>query len=137
MNIFTFYGHAGDSAIVRELDNGSAVLEVSVANNQGFGEKQKTNWVRVTLFGARVIKLGEYIRKGSLLFVSGELSISEYHSKADGTKKFQMNVKADHLELLGKNPNGSNNTSNYHQPSISPATMNHNAEFDLEDIMPF
>jgi single-strand DNA-binding protein len=132
MNVFTFYGHAGDGAIVRDLPNGSSVMEVRVANNQGYGEKQKTNWIRVSLYGPRGVKLSEYIRKGSPLFVSGELTISEYLSNTDGAKKFQMNVNADVLELLGKNSDGQK--SNDSQPSNSPTSLKDSTEFNPDEL---
>ncbi len=133
MNVFTFYGHAGDGAIIRDLPNGNQVMEVRVANNQGYGEKQKTNWIRVSLYGSRGLKLSEYIRKGSLLFVSGELTISEYFAN-DGTKKYQMNVNADHLELLGKNTNGQNHSPDDTQPSNSPTALKDHSEFELDEL---
>jgi single-strand DNA-binding protein len=132
MNVFTFYGHAGDGAIIKDLPNGNSVMEVRVANNQGYGEKQKTNWIRVSLYGPRGLKLSEYIRKGSLLFVSGELTISEYFSN-DGSKKFQMNVNADHLELLGKNSDPQKSDNVQPQPSLQPS-LQHNLEIDLEEL---
>ena len=131
MNVFTFYGHAGDGAIVKDLPNGNSVMEVRVANNQGYGDKQKTNWIRVSLYGTRGIKLSEYIKKGSPLFVSGELVISEYFAN-DGSKKFQMNVTADTLELLGKNSDG--HKSNDDQPSNSTTSLKDTTEFNPEEL---
>ena len=52
-NVFSFIGTVGRDAEVRYLPSGQAVLNVTVANNVGFGDKQQTLWVRVALWGKR------------------------------------------------------------------------------------
>ena len=50
-NVFSFTGTVGRDAEVRYAPSGVAVLNVTVANNIGFGDKQQTLWIRVVLFG--------------------------------------------------------------------------------------
>ena len=50
-NVFSFTGTVGADAEVRYAASGMAVLNVRVANNIGFGDKQQTLWIRVALFG--------------------------------------------------------------------------------------
>ena len=52
-NVFSFTGTVGRDAEVRYAPSGVAVLNVTVANNIGFGDKQQTLWIRVVLFGKR------------------------------------------------------------------------------------
>ena len=52
-NVFSFTGTVGRDAEVRYAPSGLAVLSFTVANNIGFGEKQQTLWIQVTLFGKR------------------------------------------------------------------------------------
>ena len=52
-NVFSFHGTVGRDAEVRYAPSGVAVLNVTVANNIGFGDKQQTLWIRVVLFGKR------------------------------------------------------------------------------------
>jgi single-strand DNA-binding protein len=101
-NVFSCVCTVGRDAEVRYLPSGSAVLNVTVANNVGFGDKQKTNWIRVVIFGKRAEgDLKNYLVKGQQVFVSGELTMQEFN-KNDGTKGFQLEVNASILDLIGK-----------------------------------
>lgn len=101
-NVFSGVCTVGRDAEVRYLPSGSAVLNVTVANNVGFGDKQKTNWIRVVIFGKRAEgELKNYLVKGQQVFVSGELTTQEFN-KNDGTKGFALEVNANILDLIGK-----------------------------------
>jgi single stranded DNA-binding protein len=98
----SFTGTIGKDAEVRYLPSGQAVLNVNVANNIGFGDKQKTIWVRVSLWGKRAEgELKNYLRKGQQVFVSGELTMSEYRAN-DGSHRSQLELNAHILDLVGK-----------------------------------
>ncbi len=100
-NSFNFVGTIGRDAEVKHLSSGSAILTVTVANNVGYGEKQKTNWVRVTLFGKRAEgNLSGLLVKGQQVFVSGELTLNEYQTK-DGSTKSNLEVNANIIDLVG------------------------------------
>ncbi|MFI3180021.1 MAG: single-stranded DNA-binding protein, partial [Methylococcales bacterium] len=74
-NVFSGVCTIGRDAEVRYLPSGQAVLNVSVANNVGFGDKQQTVWLRVVLWGKRAEgTLKDYLKKGQQVFVSGELT---------------------------------------------------------------
>ena len=74
-NVFSFTGTVGRDAEVRATPSGQTVLNVTVANNVGFGDRQQTLWVRVALWGKRAEgQLQNYLTKGQQIFVSGELS---------------------------------------------------------------
>lgn len=101
-NVLSFTGTVGKSAEVRYLPSGQAVLSVNVANHIGFGDKRQTIWVRVTLWGKRAEgELKNHLLKGREVFVSGELTMSEYTAN-DGTRKTQLELNANVLDLVGK-----------------------------------
>jgi single-strand DNA-binding protein len=117
-NVFTAVCNISQDATVKYLASGQAVLNVSVANNTGFGDKQKTNWIRVALWGKRAEgTLVDYLRKGQAVFVSGELNVNEY-TKQDDTKGFQLEVNADILDLVGKK--SENSTAAYESYQKDP-----------------
>ena len=129
-NMFSFTGACGKDAEVRYLPSGQAVLNVNVANNVGFGDKQQTLWIRVVLWGKRAEgQLKDYLKKGQQVFVSGELTMSEYTGN-DGVKRTQLEVNATILDLIGKRESGSYQDSptpvqnftppDYPQPSSNP-----------------
>jgi single-strand DNA-binding protein len=101
-NVFSFTGTVGADAEVRYAASGMAVLNVRVANNVGFGDKQQTLWIRVALFGKRAEgQLQNYLKKGQQVFVSGELTQSEYKAN-DGTTKTSLELNANIIDLIGK-----------------------------------
>ena len=101
-NVFSFTGTVGRDAEVRYAPSGVAILNVTVANNIGFGDKQQTLWVRVVLFGKRAEgQLQNYLKKGQQVFVSGELTQSEYKAN-DGTTKTSLELNATVVDLIGK-----------------------------------
>jgi len=101
-NVFSFTGAVGRDAEVRQTPSGMSVLNVTVANNIGFGDRQQTLWVRVALWGKRAEgKLPDYLKKGQQVFVSGELSQSEYKAN-DGATKTSLELNANIIDLIGK-----------------------------------
>lgn len=101
-NVFSFTGTVGRDAEVRYLPSGQAVLNVTVANNIGFGDKQQTLWIRCALWGKRAEgQLQNYLKKGQQVFVSGELSQSEYRAQ-DGSTKTSLELNANIIDLVGK-----------------------------------
>ena len=101
-NVFSFTGTVGRDAEVRYAASGLAVLNVTVANNVGFGDRQQTLWVSVSLFGKRAEgSLKDYLKKGQQVFVSGELTQREYKAN-DGTTRISLDLNANIIDLVGK-----------------------------------
>ena len=142
-NVFSFIGTVGRDAEVRYTPAGLAVLSVSVANNVGFGDKQQTLWIRVTVFGKRAEgQLATYLKKGQQVFVSGELSQSEYKAN-DGTQRTSLELNATILDLVGNKRTDSipasatpastpNNTSSHTKPPVAD-----NFDDPYDDDIPF
>ena len=101
-NVFSFTGTIGRDAEVKHTQSGLTILNVTVANHIGFGDKQQTLWVCVALFGKRAEgSLKDYLKKGQQVFVSGELSQNEYKAN-DGTTKTSLELNANIIDLVGK-----------------------------------
>lgn len=112
-NVFCFTGTVGKDAEVRYAQSGLAVLNFSVANNVGFGDKQQTLWIRVALFGKRAEgSLKDYLKKGQQVFVSGELTMSEYKG-SDGIAKSSLELNAHVVDLVGKKGESSQSSQDY------------------------
>jgi single-strand DNA-binding protein len=139
-NVFSFTGTVGRDAEVRYTPSGLAVLSVTVANNIGFGDKQQTLWVRVALFGKRAEGgLQNYLKKGQQVFVSGELTQSEYKAN-DGSMKTSLELNANIIDLIGKRSENSASQQAY-QPSgtqsAAPQGGRDNFSEDYDDDIPF
>jgi single-strand DNA-binding protein len=144
-NVFSFTGTVGRDAEVRYAPSGIAVLNVTIANNIGFGDKQQTLWIRVVLFGKRAEgQLQNYLKKGQQVFVSGELTQSEYKSN-DGTTKTSLELNANIIDLVGRKNESSqsqqtNQSTGYgerEQLSARSATSNPNIDAPYDDDIPF
>ena len=142
-NVFSFTGTCGRDAEVRYLPSGQAVLNVNVANNVGFGDKQQTLWIRVALFGKRAEgSLKDYLKKGQQVFVSGELTQSEYRAN-DGTTKNRLELIASIIDLIGKKNESSQPQQNYQasgvreQPPVRQAPSHDNFDAPYDDDIPF
>jgi single-strand DNA-binding protein len=101
-NVISFTGTVGRDAEVRYTASGQTVLNVAVANNIGFGDKQQTIWFRVALWGKRAEgSLKDYLKKGQQVFISGEMTQSEF-AGTDGVKKTTLEINANIVDLIGK-----------------------------------
>ena len=132
-NIFSAVCTLTRDAEVRQTPSGMSILYVNVANNIGFGDKQKTMFIRIALFGKRAEgKLIDFLKKGTQVFVSGELSINEYQAK-DGTTKQSLELNANTLDLVGGRREGGNGTAQPNtQRTAQPSPNNQDDAFDSD-----
>jgi len=132
-NNFSFTGTLGRDSEVRALPSGTSVLNFTVANNIGFGDKQKTLWIRVAVFGKRAEgKLSEYLLKGTKVFISGELSQNEYQAN-DGTTKTSLELNANVVDLIGSKSQEQENGQNQ-QPQQGVQQTNQEPPQNYEDF---
>ena len=87
--------------IVRDMevkDTGKCLVgNFTIANNVGYGEEQKTNFVNCVLFGDRVESLVQYLVKGCKVLVEGELAIEQY--EVNDEKRYATKVYVKSLEI--------------------------------------
>ena len=87
--------------IVRDMevkDTGKCLVGTfTSANNVGYGEEQKTNFVNCVLFGDRVESLVEYLVKGCKVLIDGELAIEQY--EVNDEKRYTTKVYVKSLEI--------------------------------------
>ena len=92
INVYTFSGNIGRDAEVGATKGGTSVCRFSVAVSSGFGDKEVTTWVECSIFGKRAEgKLPQYLKKGSVVVVSGEPTLDKWVGK-DGTERTSLKV---------------------------------------------
>ena len=91
----------GSDAECRFLQDGTAITSFNGAYNTGFGDSQKTHWVRCTIFGKRGEKIAQMLTKGSQIAIAGEIGLNEYTTK-DGQQKSSLECRVADVMLLGK-----------------------------------
>jgi single-strand DNA-binding protein len=94
-------GHAGRDAELKYTENGQALMSVSVAVNSWRRKDDPPTWFNVTLWGKRAEALAQYIQKGDVVNVWGELDIRPYTSNS-GDPGISYDVNAEGLTPLGR-----------------------------------
>src|SRR5260370_40827956 len=90
---------------------GVRVPRVSLARNERFKDrkdqwKDKTEWQSVVAWQRLAEIVGEYVRKGSKLYVEGKLQTSTWEDRQNGEKKYRTEIVARDIVLLGSRDNG-------------------------------
>jgi single-strand DNA-binding protein len=146
INKVILVGHLGQDPEVKYMPSGSAVANVSIATTESWkdkntGEKvEKTEWHRVVFFARLAEIVGEYLRKGSQLYVEGRLQTRKWQAK-DGTDRYTTEIVASEMQMLGgKGGGGGGNFDKAPAADSAPADYSNTppsgaAEFD--DDIPF
>ena len=71
---------------------------ISLANNVGYGDNQKTNFINCDLYGQRVDTLSKYLLKGTKVLINGQLNVNNVEK--DGVWKTYVNVYVEDIEIL-------------------------------------
>ncbi|BAP41862.1 single-stranded DNA-binding protein [Pseudomonas sp. 21LCFQ02] len=116
VNKVILVGTCGQDPEVRYLPNGNAVTNLSLATSEQWTDKQsgqkveRTEWHRVSLFGKVAEIAGEYLRKGSQVYIEGKLQTREWEK--DGIKRYTTEIVVDMqgtMQLLGGRPQQGDN----------------------------
>ncbi|MBY0578731.1 MAG: single-stranded DNA-binding protein [Burkholderiales bacterium] len=98
-------GNLGKDPEVRYSPDGSAIANITIATTESWkdksGEKQeKTEWHRVAFFGKLAEIAGEYLKKGSQVYVEGRIQTRKWQDK-DGQDRYTTEIVADKMQMLG------------------------------------
>ncbi len=111
INKVILVGTCGQDPETRYTPNGNAITNLSLATSEQWTDKQsgqkveKTEWHRVALFGKVAEIAGEYLRKGSQVYIEGKLQTHEWEK--DGIKRYTTEIIVDMrgaMQLLGGKP---------------------------------
>jgi single-strand DNA-binding protein len=136
---------AGKDAEVRHSPNGNAIATLSLATSEEWkdknsGEKQtKTEWHRATCFGKLAEICGQYVMKGSQVYISGKLVTRKWQDQS-GQDRYTTEIQFDEMQLLGgKKDGGNNGGNNGYQGNQNARNNNEPPKYnpDLDDDIPF
>lgn len=100
-------GRCAREAEVRHIGaKNTAVADMCIACDSGFGDSKKSAFVDLTLWGRQAEIAGEYVRKGNVFEVVGELTQDEWEDKQSGQKRSKLKVTVNELILFPKSMNG-------------------------------
>lgn len=100
LNVLSLTGRLTADAQSRKMPSGKNLVSFSIANNIGFGDFAKVNFYTVNVWGDRGEKLFLYLKKGTLIALSGEESLNKWTGK-DGTVHEERIVTAQSVSFLG------------------------------------
>ena len=105
VNKVILVGNLGRDPETRYTTGGEAVTNISIATTDTWkdkaGEKQeRTEWHRVAFFGKLAEIAGEYLKKGSQVYVEGRLQTRKWQDK-DGQDKYSTEIVANQMQMLG------------------------------------
>lgn len=157
INKVILIGTLGRDVEMRYMPNGNAVANCSLATDEGYKDRNtgqqvdKTEWHRVEAFGRLAEVMGEYLKKGSKIYVEGKLRTDEYEK--EGIKRYSTKIIVNEMTMLdtrgadnqgGYQPNHQPRPSNQPQPSAQPQAPSQqagpqptNAFDDFDDDIPF
>ena len=110
VNKVILIGNLGRDPEVRYLPSGDAVANLNLATTEKWKDKngemqEQTEWHRVAFFGRQAEICGEYLRKGSSIYVEGRLQTRKWTDK-DGNERYTTEIRGDRMQMLGARGGG-------------------------------
>ena len=152
VNKVILIGNLGKDPDIRYMPGGDAVANITLATSETWKDKtgakqEKTEWHRVTFYRKLAEIVGEYLKKGSSVYVEGRLETRKWTDKT-GTDRYTTEIIANEMRMLGSKSGGSSsegeNKNNKTAPPKDSATSNNNAASttnsgfgDMDDDIPF
>ena len=143
INKVIILGNLGNDPETKYMPNGNAVTNISIATSESWKDKQsgqeqeRTEWHRVVFFNRLAEIAGEYLRKGSKVYIEGQLRTRKWQDQS-GNDRYTTEIVASDMQMLD-NKQDAPQSGNYQQsndaPQSAPPQSNAGAEF--EDDIPF
>ena len=120
----TITGNLGRDPELKYMSDGKAVASFTVAVTDGFGDKKKTIWFKVSVWGKPAENANQYLRKGSTVLVEGKLVTDESgnprtYTAKDGTTRSSFEMNASEVVYLTK----AEKSEEQQQQQPTPATQ--------------
>ncbi len=106
VNKVILIGHLGADPETRAMPSGSSVANLRIATTESWRDKQsgeqqeRTEWHRVALFGRLAEIAGEYLRKGSQVYIEGSLRTRKWQDK-QGNERYSTEIVGNEMQMLG------------------------------------
>ena len=125
VNRVIILGNLGQDPDVRTMPNGDMVTKISVATSESWIDKNtnerktQTEWHAIVFYRRQAEVAGEYLRKGSKVYVEGRLRTSKWQDQ-NGQDRYTTEIQGDVLQMLDSRQSGDNQD----KPSTSNAYAN-------------
>ena len=138
-------GNMGKDPEVRYTASGEAMCNITVATSENWkdkatGEKKElTEWHRISFFGKLAEICGQYLKKGSQVYVEGSIRTRKWTDK-DGQERYTTEIRGDEMKMLGSKSDGGQRSQGSEPTDYAPAPAKNKPKpsfDDLGDDIPF
>jgi single-strand DNA-binding protein len=140
VNKVTIIGNLGQDPETRYMPSGGAVTNISVATSETWKDKEsgenqeRTEWHRIVFFNRLAEISGEYLKKGSKVYIEGSLRTSKWEDKS-GQDRYKTEIVAREMQMLdSKGGSGKFEASNTPKPSSSSPSKSNSKPADVDDF---
>lgn len=129
-NLVVLTGRLTSDPELKTTPSGKNVTNFTIANDAGYGENKKTNFITVVAWQKTAEFVTKYFRKGSMIGIEGEIQTRKYEDK-NGNKRMAFEVKANDIQFVD-----TKKTGNQQQPQEAQGNDDFNdlGGFDGEDL---
>jgi len=136
-------GRLGQDPDIRYTNAGTPVANISVATSERWKDKQSgeqkesTEWHRCSAFGRTAEVMGEYLRKGSLVYIEGRLQTRKWQDQK-GNDRYSTEIKVDRMQMLDTRGGQGGGQQPAHPQQQQPEAANGGgAPADFDSDIPF
>jgi single stranded DNA-binding protein (ssb) len=107
INKVILVGNLGKDPEIRYMPSGGAVANVTIATSESWKDKtsgeqqERTEWHNVVFYNRLAEIVGEYLKKGSQVYVEGSLRTRKWQDKTTGTDRYTTEIIANEMQMLG------------------------------------
>jgi single-strand DNA-binding protein len=150
LNKVILIGRVGNDPEIRYTGNGEAIANLSLATSERWKDKntgeQKeiTEWHRVEAFGKLAEIIGQYVQKGALLYVEGQLRTRKWQDQ-NGQDRYTTGIRINEMKMLSKREGSGESAGQpqqqqrapQRQAAPAPKPQQPNLDGDFDDDIPF
>ncbi|MDP1707691.1 MAG: single-stranded DNA-binding protein [Gammaproteobacteria bacterium] len=112
INKVILVGNLGKDPEIRYMPSGGAVANITIATSESWKDKtsgeqqERTEWHNVVFYNRLAEIVGEYLKKGSQVYVEGSLRTRKWQDKNTGTDRYTTEIIANEMQMLGSKGGG-------------------------------
>lgn len=141
LNETSLIGNLGADPEMRFLPSGEAVANLRVATTESYKDKtgqrvEDTEWHRVSFFGRQAETIGQYLKKGSLVYIKGKIKTRKWKDK-EGKDQYTTEIRGIDYKMLGNRGGENRSAPSADAGAPAPAAAAQANGGKLEDDIPF
>ena len=147
VNKVIIVGNLGNAPEMRAMPNGDAVATISVATSEAWNDKntgerrEATEWHRIVFYRRQAEIVGQYLQKGSKIYVEGRLRTRKWQDQS-GQERYTTEIQGDVLQMLDSRPTNTASVPSQAKAQPSPTQTPSQQDMppmldDFDDSIPF